>query len=119
MLNFCLPALEEVESIGGFGVYMLHYRKDVKNILFCESGLVPVVKVVLLQQDLEGPKRVEGTVITSIGTWQEKGQNSKRGFTVKHLLYHDLGQNSARWSDVGVHHHMYMAKWHRNANTEP
>lgn len=83
MLNFCLPALEEVESIGGFGIYMLHYREDVKNILFCESGLVPVVKVVLLQQDLEGPKRVEGTGITSTGTWQETGQNSKCGFTVK------------------------------------
>lgn len=83
LLNFCLPALEEVESVGGFGVHMLHYREDVKNILFCESGLVPVVKVVLLQQDLEGPKRVEGTVTTSIGIWQEKGQNSKWGFTVK------------------------------------
>lgn len=83
LLNFCLPALEEVESIGGFGVYMLHYREDVKNILFCESGLVPVVKVVLLQQDLEGPKRVEGTVTTSIGTWQEKEQNSECGITVK------------------------------------
>lgn len=60
---------------------MFHYREDVKNILFCESGLVPVVEVVLLQQDLEGPKRVEGTVTTSIGTWQEKGQSSKCGFS--------------------------------------
>lgn len=72
LLNLCLPALKEVESIRGFGVYMLHYREDVENILFCEGRLVPVVKVVLLQQYLEEPKRPEVMVTTFIGTWQGK-----------------------------------------------
>lgn len=27
----------------------------------------------------------------------------------KHLWHHGLGQNSPRWSDVGVHHHLYRA----------
>ena len=51
---------------------MLHYREDVENILFREGGLVPVVKVVLLQQYLEGPKRPEVTVTAFTGTWQEE-----------------------------------------------
>lgn len=36
---------------------MLHYREDVENVFLCEGGLVPVVKVVLLQQYLEEPKK--------------------------------------------------------------
>lgn len=57
LLNLRLPALEEVESIGGFRVYMLHYGEDVENVFLCEGGLVPVVKVVFLQQYLEEPKK--------------------------------------------------------------
>lgn len=56
LLNLGLPALEEVESVRGFGVYVLHHREDVENILFCEGGLVPAVEVVLLQQDLGNQK---------------------------------------------------------------
>lgn len=77
LLNLRLPALEEVESIGGFRVYMLHYGEDVENVFLCEGGLVPVVKVVFLQQYLEEPKkRQKVTVTTFRGTWQGERKRS-------------------------------------------
>lgn len=49
---------------------MLHDREDVEDVLLREGGLMPAVKVVLLQQDLEGPKRTQLMGTTFIATWQ-------------------------------------------------
>lgn len=119
LLNLCLPALEEVESIRGFGVYVLHYREDVENILFCEGGLVPVVKVVLFQQDLEEPKRLEVTVTAFIGTQQEErgkqALDSACGVTVKASCIAVFCIDSFEGSRVGVHYHVCVVESHHSA----
>lgn len=119
LLNLCLPALEEVESVRGFGVYVLHYREDVENILFCEGGLVPVVEVVLFQQDLEEPKRLEVTVTAFTGTRQEergkRALNSACGVTAKTSCITIFCINSFEGSRVGVHHHVCVVKSHHDA----
>jgi len=48
LLHFGLPALEEVEGVGGFGVHVLHDGEDVQDVLLREGGLVAAVEVILL-----------------------------------------------------------------------
>lgn len=102
---------------------MLHDREDVENILFREGRLVPVVKVVLLQQYLQEPKRLEVTVTTYTGTWQEKrGETSlefcRRIHSQNISCITTWGQSFER-SCIGVHHHMRVAKPHCSAKARP
>lgn len=41
---------------------MLHNRENVQDVLLCEGRLMAAVKVVLLNQDLQGELKVEETL---------------------------------------------------------
>lgn len=53
LLHFSLAALEKVEGVGGFGVYVLHDGENIQDVLFGEGRLVTAVKIIFLQQDLD------------------------------------------------------------------
>lgn len=52
MLDFGLPALEEMKGIGGFRVDVLYDREDVQDVLFGEHRSVLDIKLILSDKKL-------------------------------------------------------------------
>lgn len=53
LLDFGLPALEEMKGVRGFRVDVLYDWENVQDVFLCESWLVAAVEVVFLNKDLQ------------------------------------------------------------------